>query len=72
MKAQGNRLNQKNVNELLLVPKKEPGICFEPLVSQIELLVKFNMKNYLKYFKINMEQWIYFKIFTSPEALAYL
>lgn len=50
LKAQGNRRNQKNVNELLLVPKKEPGIFFEPLVSQIELLVKFNMKNCLKIF----------------------
>lgn len=53
-KAQGNSRKQKMV-KLQLVPKKEPGIFFKPLASQIELLVKFNRKTiFKKYSKVKM------------------
>lgn len=65
LKAQGNRLNQKYVNKWLLVPKKE--VFLSHLHSK--LLVKFNMRVFFKYSKINMRQWMYFETLTVPQEL---
>lgn len=66
LKAQGNRLNQKNVNELLLVPKKEPGMFFfKPLASERELMEKFNVKSILKNILKEICSRIHFEILSQ-------
>lgn len=71
-RLRGLDLSRKMLMRYYWYLKRSQGYFFEALVSQIELLVKLIRKIAVKCFRINMEQWIYFEILTSPEALAYL
>lgn len=69
LKAQVNRLNQRNVNKLLLAPKKELGYSLRHWYSKYNYWWNLIRKVFFKYSKINMGQWMYFETLSHRDLL---